>query len=416
MSAQMQARLGPAPATGAAQRLRILHVVPTYYPAVRYGGPIRSVHGLATALAGRGHDVHVYTSSMDGDADLDVPLDRPVCLDGVSVHYFPVPALRRLCWAPRLARTLRADIGGFDILHLHSVFLWPTAAAARIAARAGVPYVLAPRGMLVGEMIRRRSRWIKTAWIGLIEHRSLAAAAAVHVTAQLEAEELRKLGLPLPPIECIPNGVEYPAGTASGATPHEAETTLPARYALFLSRISWKKGLDRLISAWQQVPELPLVIAGNDDEGYRPRLEALARELGVAGRVLFLGPVADDRKWAIYRDAALFLLPSYSENFGNVVAEAMAMGCPVVVTPEVGIAALVAEAGAGVVCGNEPAQLAAAISGLLADERRRQDCGRRGRELVRTRLSWDGLAAQAEDLYRNILVRTSEPAASGRLM
>ncbi len=80
--------------------LRILQVVPTYYPAVRYGGPVRSVHGLSAALARRGHEVHVYTTNLDGPNDLDVPLDTPVDLDGVKVHYFDVPGLRRLHWSP----------------------------------------------------------------------------------------------------------------------------------------------------------------------------------------------------------------------------------------------------------------------------------------------------------------------------
>src|SRR5687767_11328021 len=86
------------------QPLRILQVVPAYFPAVRYGGPIRSVHGLCRALVRRGHEVHVYTTNVDGPANLDVPIERPVDIDGVQVHYFGVPALRRLFWAPALAR------------------------------------------------------------------------------------------------------------------------------------------------------------------------------------------------------------------------------------------------------------------------------------------------------------------------
>src|ERR1700690_1357050 len=97
-----------AAADAAKSPLRILHVVPTYYPAVRYGGPIRSVHGLAVALSRRGHDVHVYTTNVDGPDNLDVPTDGPVLLDGIAVHYFRVPALRRLYWAPALARRMRS--------------------------------------------------------------------------------------------------------------------------------------------------------------------------------------------------------------------------------------------------------------------------------------------------------------------
>src|SRR3954468_3967498 len=125
----------------AARSLKILHVVPTYYPAVRYGGPIRSVHGLAVALLRRGHDVHVYTTILDGPDDRDVPVDTPVILDGVTVRYFRVPCLRRLHWSPGLERRLQQSISEFDVVHLHSVFLWPTWAAARAAVRHGIPYI-----------------------------------------------------------------------------------------------------------------------------------------------------------------------------------------------------------------------------------------------------------------------------------
>lgn len=405
----MQGRNLTAPSDAEAPgRLRILHVVSAYYPAVRYGGPIRSVHGLAAALAQRGHEVHVFTTSIDGAADLDVPLDRPVPMDGISVHYFKVPALRRLWWSPSLSRRLRQSVGDFDVVHIHAVFLWPMLAAARAAARAGVPYVITPRGMLMRDVISRKSRWVKTAWIHCFERKSLAAAAAVHVTAELEGTELRALRLPARHIACIPNGVDLPRvhlPLAEG--PYNG---LPERYVLFLSRISWKKGLDRLITAWQWVPDVPLVIAGNDDEGYQPRLQELARSLGVADRVIFLGTMPDAHKWAVYERAQLFVLPSYSENFGNVVAEAMAMSCPVVLTAEVGIAALVAAAGAGLVVDGTPEKLATAINGLLADPRRRAEMGHRGAALVKAQLSWSGVAASAEDLYRRILRKEAMPA------
>jgi glycosyltransferase involved in cell wall biosynthesis len=382
-----------------ALRLRILHVVPTYYPAVRYGGPIRSVHGLAAALSRRGHDVHVYTTNVDGPDDLEVPQDHPVLLDGVAVHYFRVPALRRLYWAPALATRMRSLINEFDVVHLHSVFLWPTWAAARIAASAGVPYIMTPRGMLIRHLIRRKSPWVKTAWLQLVERGSLARAAGVHVTAELEAAELRSLGFRIPEIFCIPNGVDFPSEPAGVAA---TAPGLPARFGLFLSRISWKKGLDRLITAWQWVPDLPLVIAGNDEEGHTPKLRALAQALGIADRVHFVGPISDAHKWSVYAAAELFVLPSYSENFGNVVAEAMAMGCPVIVTPEVGIAALVAAAGAGIVSSGEPAALAAAITAVLGDGAARGNYGRRGRELARSQLSWSAVAAQIEKLYLDV--------------
>jgi glycosyltransferase involved in cell wall biosynthesis len=392
-------------------RLRILQVIAAYYPAVRYGGPIRSVRGLCAALARRGHDVHVYTTNIDGDSELDVPVDRPVELDGAQIHYFPVSALRRLVWSPALGRRLHESIRDFDIVHLHGVYLWPMWAARRAAVRAGVPYAVTPHGMLIRELIHRKSRWLKTAWIHLIERTTLAQASGLQVTAGVEADELIALGLARPnDVTLIPNGLDAPSQHIPLSLTPLAD--LPRPYALFLSRINWKKGLERLIEAWKQVSGLYLVIAGNDEEAYTPRLKALAQSLGVSERVLFVGPVSDEHKWALYEQAQMFLLPSYSENFGMVVAEALGMGCPVVVTPEVGMAELVRSSGAGIVTGNEPGNLAAAVLSLLNDESGRREMGHRGRELVRQQLAWSRVVEQMEDFYRRMLREPAAPHAA----
>ena len=119
--------------------MKILHVVPTYIPAWRYGGTIHSVHGLCRALAARGHDVDVFTTNVDGLADSDVPLGTPVVIDGVRVWYHPSRFGRRLYRSPDMGRRLKAHVGEYSVVHLHSVFLWPTWAAARAARNAGVP-------------------------------------------------------------------------------------------------------------------------------------------------------------------------------------------------------------------------------------------------------------------------------------
>jgi glycosyltransferase involved in cell wall biosynthesis len=381
--------------------MKILQIVPSYYPAVRYGGPIRSVHALSTALVGLGHEVHVFTSSMDGPTDLDVPEETPVNLDGVLVRYFRVPFLRRLCWCPSMASALNSEVSSFDVIHLHSVFLWPTWAAARVARSSGVPFLVSPRGMLGPDVIRRKSRFVKSAWIRFIEQRTLRESAAVHVTSDLEAEEIKSLGLSLPRFCCVPNGVTTPTGYSALECGPFAQ--LPRPYALFLSRISWKKGLDRLIKSWKWVPDLTLIIAGNDEEDYLPQLKALAASQGVKDRLRFIGAVSDEHKWALYENATMFILPSYSENFGNVVAEAMAVACPVVVTKEVGLASLVLETDAGVVADGEPALLAKAINELRSDEVKRKRYGLAGQQTVRAKLSWGAVAAQLAEVYGSVI-------------
>lgn len=387
--------------------MRILHVIPTYVPAWRYGGPIVAVHGLCRALVRRGHDVHVFTTSVDGPGDLDVPLGVPVDVDGVSVRYFVSQHLRRLYWSPSLGVALKARLPDYDLVHLHSVFLWPTWAAARAARRMGKPYVLSPRGMLVRELIARRSRVPKELWIRFVERRTLEKAAAIHATSILEQQELVRFGFQLPQVAVIPNGVDQSPGSQEDPAVVPLQVSNP--FLLYLGRISWKKGLDRLISAMTFVPDVNLVVVGNDDENYRPQLEALAEKLGVRCRIHFVGPVYGAQKQALLQRAAVLVLPSYSENFGNVVLEAMAAGCPVAVTEEVGAAAIVQASGAGIVSAGDPVVLGQNLRRMLASPAMLQRMGNEGRQTVAARYSWESVAVQMESLYQNIIRGNNKP-------
>lgn len=382
--------------------MRLLHVVSSYLPAVRYGGTIVSVHGLCRALAERGHDVHVYTTSVDGDLDSDVTHGQAVDIDGVKVWYFRSPSFRKIYRAPELAAALGRNVASFDIVHTHAIFLWPLWAAARAARNAGVPYVVSPRGMLERDLISAKSTLLKGLWIAAIERRNLEGAAALHVTSHREAVEAGAFGLSLPPMREIPNGV-----TLNAAGDGEVSDSLRAvaqgePFVLFLGRISWKKGLDRLIAALPHIGAR-LVIAGNDDERYRPVLEGIADRFGVRHRMVFTGPVHGAGKAMLLRHARLLVLPSYSENFGNVVIEAMAEACPVVVSTAVGVASVVEATGAGLAVPGDSSSLVTAIERLLNDPAARQEMGRRGARAAREQFSWTAVAQQMEALYATLI-------------
>ncbi len=377
--------------------MRLAHVVPSYFPARRYGGPIWSVHGLCKALVAAGHRVDVYTTNVDGPKVLPVPVATPVDLDGVHVHYFPVPLARRLYYSPMLAAALESALHSIDVVHLHSIFLYPTLAAARRARCANVPYVVAPRGMLVKGLVTRRSRLAKRAWIAMFERRTLEQADAIHATSVLEAQEIRDWGFRLPEVRVVPNGIEVPQ--------RMAPTARDPRLILFLGRVDWKKGLDRLIPAMAEIAPARLLVAGNDETGYGQHLRKLARQHRVAHRVEFIGPVHEEAKWQLYARAAVFVLPSYSENFGNSVLEAMAMGCPVVVTPEVGLAHVVDTSGAGVVASGKVGALASAIKFVLESPERSRAMSAVGPAVVGERYAWKPVAQAMADVYADMLHR-----------
>jgi glycosyltransferase involved in cell wall biosynthesis len=360
--------------------MRLLHVVPTYLPARRYGGTIVSVHGLCRALAARGHQVDVFTTNVDGDGTLDVPTATPVDLDGVRVRYFSSP-MPRLYWSPRMRRALKTL--DYDFVHSHAIWLWPGYAAARAAHRAGVPYVISPRGMLVPELIRQKSALVKRAWLAAIERRNFAEAAAIHFTSQIEERDAARTGVPLPSPFVVPNGVDL----EPRPNVVRDENTL-----LFLGRINWKKGLDRTIELLPRIGAR-LVIAGNDEENLTPSLRALAEKLGVADRVDFVGPVYGEAKWELMARATLFVLLSMSENFGNAVLEALMMETPALLTPQVGLADDVVRANAGTIALED-------VGALLADRARREAMGRNGRALVEEKFTWPRVAAAMEEAYR----------------
>jgi len=394
--------------------LRLLHVVPTYLPAVRYGGPIRSVHALCRGLAGEGHDVHVFTTSVDGPSDSDVPLLEAVDLDGVKVTYFPSRTLRRLYWSPAMGRALAATVAGFDVVHLHAIYLWPIWAGARAARRHGVPYVMSPRGMLVPELIRRKNRWVKTAWIELIERRNLERAAAIHVTSSAEAGHVASFGWSLPPLAMIPHGVDDPPEPSSDPPAADIAGAIAAGpIVLALGRISWEKGLDRLIAALPRVPHARVVLAGGDADGQAARLAAQARELGVQDRVTIIARHVDgDDKEALFAAARIFAMTSLSENFGLAAFEALRRGVPVLATSGVGMAEVVRATGAGEVVDGAPAAIAAALVEMLADEERCRSMGEIGRRCVVQSYGWSGIARRMAALYASVLDRKVAAAAA----
>lgn len=373
--------------------LRVLHVVPTYYPAERYGGPIHSVHGLCAALARAGHTVDVCTTSVDGKARLDLPEGPPVDVDGVQVRYFR-SRFDRLYWSPAMSSFLQAHTAEYDIVHLHSVYLWPTTSAAYWARRRRVPYLLAPRGMLVPELIRARSAWLKRAWITVFERRNLNRAARVHLTSRQEELDLARCAITRARTMVLPNGV---------ATAGETDRRVVSGQVLYLGRLSWKKNLIALVQAIAAIPTATLLLAGPDDEGLADALRQAAGAAGCADRVRIIGRVGADEKRELFATSACAVLPSLNENFGNVVIEAMAHGCPVVVAPGVGARTVVEACGGGLVAASgDAAALRGSIVELLDHPASAEAMGAAGARYVAINLSWETIASQMATVYREI--------------
>jgi glycosyltransferase involved in cell wall biosynthesis len=302
---------------------------------------------------------------------------------------------------------LKKEIQQFDLLHLHSVYLWPTSIAARMAEQYCIPYIVSPHGMLIKDLIRRKNRLLKSVWLWLVEKRTVEKATAIHTTTALEAKEIRHFHFKIPPVMMVPIGVDngiLDSSLSSQQVSSNINHVLEKKpMLLFLGRISWKKGFDRLIPALSYVSEAHLVIAGNDEENYIPALKRLASDYGVGERITFAGPIYGEDKVALLKNAALLVLPSYSENFGIAVLEAMAVGCPVVVTPEVGLADVIKKTQAGLVSEGDPKILGENLRSLLGNLQQRREMGESGQKAVREHFTWDSIAKQMEDMYRQAI-------------
>ena len=381
--------------------MKILMTISSISP--ESGGPAKSVTGLSQGLATRGVSVSLFTIGTADNLIIDPRAGLPYQL---SLQLPESSIFRGGRTIGRMADDLKKTLGegGEAIIHNHGIWLPVNRLASRFARNNRVPLVISTRGMLEPWAMEFKKRKKRFAW-ELYQKRDLNTAVVIHATAVQEAENLRRLGL-RQPIAVIPNGVDEPP---SGAVekPSDRERTI-----LFLGRIHPIKGLVNLVEAWNRVrPEGWRVrIAGPDEGGHQGEIRERVGRYRLDEQFEFLGPVYDEKKWDLYAAADLFVLPSFSENFGIVVAEALASGVPAITTRGTPWKELVAHnCGWWVEPGIEPLAAALHEAVSLSDATRR-DMGERGRALIKNGYSWSRIASDMSAVYGWILGGGSPPA------
>ena len=386
--------------------MKILHVIANLAP--RYGGPPKACWEMARAVAQLGHEVSIYTTNQDGPGELAVPLDQTVWQEGVQIRYFPIQAPRFWGTSLPLALALRRKIPASDLVHIHSLYLFHNLVAGHYCRRYGIPYLMRPHGTL-DPFIHRRHRGRKRLMEHLFEHRNIRGAAALHFTTAEEAVLAAPFTFETPGL-VVPLGMDLNE-VAGMPEPGSFRRRYPEigdkPIILFFGRINFKKGLDILAKAFGAVarrrPDVHLVIAGPDNEGWGARVRTWLGEEGVLSRTTFTGMLLGPEKLAVLRDASLFVLPSYSENFGLAVIEAMAAGLPVIISDQVNIWREVETGRAGRVIPCDAGALADQILELLADPAAAAQMGRQGRALVAERFQWPRIARRLAEAYGRII-------------
>lgn len=389
--------------------MRVLHVIPSM--AARTGGPPVAVVESALALRDCGVESVVFATDMAEPASARTRArvtleDMPDGASDVDVRLFPARAPRRLAYAADLARELARQTRSFDVLHIHSLYLYPQFAAYRAARRTGVPYVVSPRGAL-DPYLRRQNRPVKALAGVAFQDAMLAHASTLHLTS-VDEERLTDDIAPDVARAVIPNGIRWPQFQTLPPGDEFRRAHLRGHdgpLVLFLGRMARKKGIDLLVRAFAllraAVPDAMLALAGPDDECLRPELEALATDLGVADRIAFTGMLRGDDRLGALAACDVWALPSHSENFGIAVAEALAAGCAVVVAPGVNIAPEMAAGGAGIVADATPVAFAREITALLQDDARRAALASTARTFAR-RYDWGAVAPRLARMYEEV--------------
>ena len=394
--------------------MRVLNVTESYAPFDEFGGPPVKVRALSEGLGARGHCVTVLTADWGVEKRLAelraAPAER--CpfgwrrnTRGVTAIYLPTWLhYRATSWNPAVKRFCRARLRNFDIVHIFGLYDLLGPGVAAFCRKRGVPYVVEPIGMFLPIV---RSLRMKRIYHALFGKPLLAGAAAVVATSEQERSALISGGIGEERIVLRRNGVSVPEQFPErGRFRSKHGIPAQAQVVLFLGRLSRKKSPDLLLRAFARLHrsghdvEPWLVFAGPDGEGMRGRLEEMASEFELKARVRFTGPVFGDEKWAAYRDADVFVLPSRNENFGNTALEAAATGTPVVLTEQCGIAPLLRDGAAIVVPHNEEA-LRKALEEVMRNSEVSRRLAAAGR-FAAAHLGWEEPLAQMEDTYRRL--------------
>src|SRR2546426_4611047 len=360
--------------------MRVLHVTPSFYPALVYGGPTYSVYALCRSLVGQRCQIRVLTTDANGpNAVLDVDTREDVEVSaGLRVRY--CHRVADVSISPALLRVLVRYSSWADVVHLTAVYSFPTIPTLLVCKMLGKPLVWSPRGMLQRWKGTKRPH-LKAAW-----DRTCKTAApkrlVLHVTSEQEARESESRLHGVQSV-VIPNGVEVPSGVMPRNDGHNL------RFA-YLGRLDPKKGIENLIRAYDMIRDTlghaSLVIAGDGDKLYTEQLKCQIQERHLAHTVRMIGPVSGDTKRQFFETTDVLIIPSHTENFGLVVAEALAHGVPVIAsrgTPW----SRVEEIGCGLWVDNDPETLADAIKSVSAMPLR--EMGSRGRKWMEREYAWD---------------------------
>ncbi|WP_445666632.1 glycosyltransferase [Fodinibius sp. AD559] len=376
--------------------MKILQIMPSI--ARSFGGPTESLIG--------------YSQAINKVSDIQLEVASPRCpgkdfkwlseqLPFVEFHQFKTYGRHAWVSSPELWKWLSDNGRNYDLIHIHGLFNPVSSFSATICRKKQIPYIIRPFGTLSRYTFSRR-KWFKQPWYQLIDKPNLRKAEAVHFTTEAEYEVADRLNINFSEKKyVIPPPFKFENDNYAGASEKFDEPV-----CLFMSRLHPKKNLEDLIQAWEQVvqkyPTSKLLVAGSGEKEYQKSLKSLVAKLDLFDSVTFKGFVTGMQKRELIERAWLFALPSYHENFGIAVLEAIAEGLPVVISPEVQLCNFVKESNTGKVVKRNPKLIANAIIDIIEDKPYRKRCAEEGPVSVKETFSLDRVGQKLIETYHTV--------------
>jgi glycosyltransferase involved in cell wall biosynthesis len=389
--------------------MKILQVVPYFYPAWAYGGPGKLVYDTSLFFAHQGHSVTVYTG--DGyDQTSRMPRKFHVPATDFKVRYFSnlsnfLAYTYNVFFTPGLYLTALLELHTFDVVHIHDFYTLQNFYLGALCRIMGKPYVLSVHGCLEEQRLAQQSRF-KQFFLWLYGRQLLKHASHLIATSDNEVKSYLDFGVAKEKISLLGHGVN-PSEFATPLTKIACrqKMDLPNKVIItFLGRVHRIKGLDRLVKAIKllsDTPELHFVIAGSDD-GYQAELEAEIKALGVEDKITRLGTCFGKTKAQLFKASDIFIYPSYSEGFSLGILEAAAAGLPLILSTGCHFDQ-VTHNHAGLVVSNEPKALAKAILKLATDEPLRRRSGQNAGKLIEAHFSMAAIGNQLLKRYESLI-------------